>query len=90
MADMIVAFRVMPENGEIEYSSFENKVKEVVDAYDTSVQIRSVEEEPVGFGLKAVAIEIQLDENCGTDNLEENLTELEEVGEVSITKMDRL
>ena len=90
MADMIVEFRIMPEDGEVEYSLVENSAKELIENYDDSVQVRSVEADPVGFGLKAAKIEIQIDETCGTDDLEEKLSELENVGEVSITKMDRL
>ena len=90
MADMIVGFRIMPEDGEVDYSVLENKVKELIENYHESVQVRSIEADPVGFGLKAVSIEIQIDEVCGTEDLENKLDEIEESGEVTITKMDRL
>ncbi len=90
MADMIVAFRVMPEDGETDYSVLEAKVKETTEKYHESVKIKSISEEGVGFGLKAVAIEFQIDENCGSEELENKLAELPEAGEVNLTKMDRL
>ncbi len=90
MANMILAFRVMPEDGEVEYQALEAAVKDTVENYHESVQVRSINEEPVGFGLKAVACEIQIDEVCGCEDLEEKLAALTEVGEVTITKMDRL
>ena len=90
MANMIVGLRVMPEDGEVEYEALESEVREVVENYDESVEIRSIEGEPVGFGLKAVSLEIEVDENCGTEELENKLNDLEAVGEASITKMDRL
>ena len=90
MADMIIAFRVMPEDGEVEYSDLENSVKEIIENYHESVKIRSVGAEPVGFGLKAVAFELQMDENCGSEDLENKLSALPLAGEASVTKIDRL
>ncbi len=90
MADMIIAFRVMPEDGETEYATLEAKVKEIVESHHDSVKLKSIGEEPVGFGLKAVAVELQIDENCGSEDLEVKLSEIAEAGEVNLTKMDRL
>jgi len=90
MANMIIAFKVMPEDGEVEYSALEAKVKDIVENFHESIIIRYMKEEPVGFGLKAVAFEIEQDEKCGCEDLENKLAELSEAGEVSITKMDRL
>ena len=90
MADMIVAFRVMPEDGEVEYSTLEAAVSKIVENYHESVKVRSISEEPVGFGLKAVGVEIQIDENCGSEDLENKVRELDIVGDFNITKMDRL
>lgn len=87
---MIVAFRIMPEDGEVEYSELESSVNELVSNYHESVEIKSLNAEGVGFGLQAVAVEIQIDENCGTEELETKLSELSLSGEVTITKMDRL
>lgn len=90
MADMIVAFRVMPEDGETDYSVLESKVKETVETYNETVKVKSISEEGVGFGLKAVAIEFQIDETYGSEELENKLAEIPEAGEVNLTKMDRL
>ena len=90
MADMIIAFRVMPEDGETDYNELESKVKEVVENYHDSVKLKSIKEEPVGFGLKAVSCELQIDENCGSEDLENKLADIEIAGEVNLTKMDRL
>jgi translation elongation factor aEF-1 beta len=87
---MIVSFRVMPEDGETDYSVLEAKVKETVETYDESVKIKSISEEGVGFGLKAVAIEFQIDEVHGSEDLENKLAAIPEAGEVNLTKMDRL
>ena len=88
---MIVAFRVMPVDGEVEYSDLESAIKEVVLKYaDSNIKIKSMESEAAGFGMEACAFEIQFDENFGSENLENQLNDLEVTGNVAITKMDRL
>lgn len=87
---MIVEYRVMPEDGEVEYSDLETSVKSTVEGHADSVKVLEVREDPVGFGLKAVRIKFQMDENLGTDELEEKLSGLSQVGEVNVTLMDRL
>jgi translation elongation factor aEF-1 beta len=90
MADMILKFRVMPEDGEVEFETLKKAATDVVENFDSSVKIKYVEETPVGFGLKAVSIELQLDEKRGSEELENKLKELSEVGDVVLEKMDRL
>lgn len=80
----------MPEDGEVEYSALEKVSKEKIESYDSSVKIEDVSEHDVGFGLKAVKVKFQLDENAGSEPLEESLKELPEVGDVIIEHMDRL
>ncbi len=86
---MIITYRVMPEDGEIEYSQLEEVTKKTVQAYDESVRINKVEAHNVGFGLQAVKINFSVDENKGSENLENQLKELEEVGDVIIESMSR-
>lgn len=90
MADMIVEYRVMPEDGEVEFSKLEEVVKGAVQSYKEDVQILETNEEPVGFGLKAVKIKFQMDENHGSEELENSIADLPEVGEITVTLMDRL
>ena len=90
MADMILEFRVMPEDSETDYAVLEDKVRGVVENFHNSVKVKSLESENVGFGLQAVHFEIQIDEKCGSESLENELIDLDESGEVNLLKMDRL
>jgi translation elongation factor aEF-1 beta len=90
MANMIVRYKVMPQDGEIETSILKEKSEEVIKKYDTNLEIRESVIVEVGFGLKAIEVEIKFDENLGSENLENNLNDLEEVGDVQVLKMDRL
>ncbi len=89
MAMIILTYRIMPESGEIEYSELEKVSRETIEGYDSSVKIKSVEEYNVGFGLKAVKVYFSMDEKKGSDELEEKLRSLEQVGEVVIESMSR-
>ena len=90
MADMILEYRVMPVDGELDYETLENLTREKVEGYDDSVQVKEIGPRDVGFGLKACVIKFQVDENCGSEALENSLNELDEVGDVIIELMDRL
>ena len=91
MADMIVEYKVMPNTDvEVEYEQLEKVVKECVENYQSDVVVKECGPEPLGFGMQAVKIKFQMDENHGTDNIEDQLSELEEVGELQCTLMDRL
>jgi len=90
MADMIVQYRVMPEDGDVEYSTLEKITKETVEAYSETVKIKEIGSVGVGFGIEAVVVKFQIDENCGSEALENNLIALAEVGDVNVELMDRL
>ena len=91
MADMIVEYRVMPSTEEeVEYLDLERAVKKTVGDYKDDVSVLEVSSESMGFGILAVRIKFQMDENHGTDGIEEQLESLNEVGEVQCTLMDRL
>ncbi len=90
MADMIVEYRVMPEDGEVEFETLKSRSEEIVKNYAEDVKIIEVNEDPVGFGLKAVRIKFQMNETHGSEELENQISDLEEVGEVTVTLMDRL
>lgn len=86
---MIVTYRVMPEDGEVEYSKLEEVTKQTIENYHETSKILNVEEHEVGFGLKAVKVKFQVDENQGSEKLENQLTALEEVGDVIVEEMSR-
>lgn len=88
MADMIVVYRVMPDSGEVEYEKLEEVTRKEVEAY--GAEVKELNEHSVGFGLKAVKIKIQVDENKGSDALEDQLKSNDEVGDVVVELMDRL
>lgn len=89
MAMMIMTYRVMPEDGEVEYSQLEEVTKSTLTNFDKTVKINRTEERNVGFGLKAVIINFSVDEKYGSEAIEEKLKEQEAIGDVIIESMSR-
>ncbi len=90
MADMIIEYRVMPNDGEVGFETLKSKVEDTVKGYANDIKIIHVKEEPVGFGLIGVNIRFQMNEIHGTDELEKKFEKLDLVGEATVTHMDRL
>ena len=90
MADMILEYRIMPENAQVEYEILESCVKNVASSFHPSVKIKNVEKVLLSFGLVACKIKLQIDEKCGSEELENAFKEEEQVGDVVLELMDRL
>lgn len=89
MAKMILTYRVMPEDGEMEYETLQQVVKDTMEAYDETLNINSLEAKNMGFGLQAVLVNFNIEETKGSEELEEKLKELPEVGDVVVESMSR-
>lgn len=89
MARMIITYRVMPKDGEVEYSQLKEVTEKTVKEYDETVTISSIDEHDVGFGIKAVKINFSVEESKGSENLENELKNLNEVADVQIEAMSR-
>ena len=87
---MIVTFKIMPRDDDVDITLLENEVKKICLDYGLEVQIVNSEIVEMSFGIKAVNIKIKFDETLGTSNLEDNLNKLETVSSVEVLKMDRI
>lgn len=81
---MNIVFKVMPEDSETDLESIKEQIKDRIDVSD-------LQEENVAFGLKAVkASTIVTDEEGGTDYVENQLDDLEEVQSVEIESVNKV
>ena len=90
MADMIVEFKIMPEDSDVDIKVLEEEVKKISLDYDSKLQVRKSGTVDMSFGIKAVVIEVRFDENLGSSNLEDNLNDCDKVSSIEVLKMDRL
>ena len=83
MADVIVGFKVLPKDVEVDLDVLENKIRD-------KVKPQKMDREPIAFGLVAIHIvKIVPDEGGTLEKVEKQLRDIEEVGEVEITGMTR-
>ena len=88
MADVIITFKIMPENPEVDLEGIKAKAKEVIAAFGGEVGKENIE--PVAFGLNALVLIFVMDENKGsTEELEAQITQLEGVNSVDVTDVRR-
>jgi len=85
-----VTVKIMPDGTEVNLDDLKSKVEEFVkEIYGEVGEIRS-EEEPIAFGLKALKMTFIIDEDKGTEVIEEKIRDLEEVASVQTVEFMRL
>jgi len=83
MADVIVGFKVLPKDVEVNLDVLENKIRD-------KVKPQKMDREPIAFGLVAIHIvKLVPDEGGALEKVEKQLRDIEEVGEVEVTGMTR-
>ena len=80
----------MPKNSEVDVEEVKKKVTDLISNYDDKIEIKNGDIFEIGFGLKAFEIEFKIDENLGSEDLENKISDLEIVGDCNVLKMDRL
>lgn len=89
MGKAVVTLKVMPESPEIDLEELESFCEEKVESFANPDQIK-IKREPVAFGLKALVIQFVMGEDQGnTDELEETLSEHEDVRGAETTDVRR-
>jgi len=81
MAEVIVGFKVMPKDLEVNLDELERKIREIV-------KPERLNRQPIAFGLVAIQIvKLIPDEGGELEKVENQLKSMEEVGEVEITAL---
>lgn len=84
MGDVVVLFKVMPDDADTDLDALQDQIRE-------SVDVDGMEEEEVAFGLKAIKVSTILeDKEGGPDDVEQVLAGLDGVRSVEIEDMNRL
>lgn len=86
--NVVAKLRIMPETVETDIDAIK---KGVQDAVGQKARIHSMEVKPIAFGLKALEVNILLnDKQGGFEGMEERIRALKGVGEVETTDINRL
>jgi translation elongation factor aEF-1 beta len=83
MGQVIVTFKVMPADGDVDMNNVENEIKQ-------KISPQKISREPIAFGIVALLITKLIDEVEGTMETTENaIRAVKGVGEVEITEINR-
>jgi len=85
-----VTVKLMPEGADVDLEALKTKVKDAVkETYGDVGEIRMVEE-PIAFGLRALKVTFIIDEEKGSDVIEQKLAGFEEVASAQVIEFMRL
>lgn len=88
MAQVIVTLKIMPEDPSTSLEEIKGKASDIISEFEGKVQ--SSNEEPVGFGLKALVLGFSIDESKGSpDPIAEKIESLEGIKSAQITMVSR-
>jgi len=88
MGTALITIKLMPTSPEVDLEKIKESAQKVVEE-NKGTKVR-FEEEPIAFGLKAVNVFFEQDEDVGElDPIEEALGKIENVNSVKITDMRR-
>ncbi|MBS3166661.1 elongation factor 1-beta [Candidatus Woesearchaeota archaeon] len=89
MAQVIVTLSIMPSSPDDDLDAIEESAKEKIKAFDG--ELAKSERKPVAFGLKSIELIFTMDEKKGsTDELESEISQIENVNSVSVTDVRRM
>ena len=90
MAVVIVTLKVMPEDPEIDLAVIREKAEKIITDFGGKVSTDNIEEEPVGFGLKALIIPFSVNEDKGSpDPVAESIEKIEGIRSVQVIRVSR-
>ena len=88
MANVLAIIKVLPESVDTSMEELQNAIS---DKLPTRVSIRKVEIEDIGFGIRALRLNMVLpDEAGGTDLIEETIRKVQGVSDVQVEFCSRL
>lgn len=88
MAVVIVTLKVMPEDPEVSLDKIKEEAEKAIK--DFGGIMKGTEEEPVGFGLKALVIKFSVDESKGSpDPVAEAIEGMEGIRSAQVTMVSR-
>ena len=88
MGEVAITFKVMPDGMEVDLGELKIALE---DKLTGMCKIQGMKEEPVAFGLKAIVLQVIIEDAEGLlDKLEASLAEVPGVQNANMTEMGRL
>jgi elongation factor 1-beta len=88
MGEVVATIKLMPESPEVDLEQIK---KDIEASIPEGTELHKIEEEPIAFGLVALNVTVIVDDaEGGTEQAEENLSKIKDVGNVEVTDIRRL
>ena len=90
MAEVYLIYRVLPSRADIDYESLKDNIKK---ALEPKYKVAKIEEEEIGFGIKALKVHVRMPEKSeehSSDEIEQILSSVEGVGNIELEYFTRV
>jgi elongation factor 1-beta len=88
VGEVAIVYKVMPDGPEIDLENLKKNIEQII---PSNARLNKIEEKPVAFGLKALHVQIILnDREGGADEIEQALGNLEFVQSVEAIQVGLL
>jgi len=87
MGITLFKIKLMPSSPDVNLEEIKNKVKEIVEA--NKGKNPKFDEEPIAFGLKALIVYFDIDEEYEVETIEEHFRNIKNVNSVQVVDMRR-
>lgn len=88
MGEVVATIKLMPESPDMDLDKVKAEIKNLI---PENTELHSIEEEPIAFGLVALNVMVVVDDGeGGTEQVEENLSKIDEVASLEVVDVRRL
>ncbi|HSO26124.1 MAG TPA: elongation factor 1-beta [Methanobacteriaceae archaeon] len=88
MGEVVATIKLMPESPEVDLEIIKKNIEASI---PEGTELHKIEEEPIAFGLVALNVMVIVDDGeGGTEEVEANLSKLDDIGNIEVTDVRRL
>jgi elongation factor 1-beta len=88
VGEVAIVYQVMPDSPEVDLENLKKSIEKII---PNNAKLNKIEEKPVAFGLKALHVQIILnDREGGAEEIEQTLSNLEHVQSVEAIQVGLL
>lgn len=88
MGEVVATIKLMPEGPDMDMDKVKAEIKNLI---PEDTELHSIEEEPIAFGLVALNVMVVVDDGeGGTEQVEENLSNIDEIASLEVVDVRRL
>jgi elongation factor 1-beta len=88
MGDVVATIKLMPESPDVDLAKIKENIEKSI---PSDTELHKIEEDPIAFGLVALLVMVVVgDAEGGTEKVEKNFSQLEDVSSVEVIDIRRL